>query len=306
VVFVATQRWGHADQNANSQVSIAGGPVRTNNVLVDGISITDSNNRAVFVPRRNPSGSEASGKHLRRRSLPHRRRHFQIRCCVRGPTIGMAAPWATFARRTGWPTVSSRPGRLAYRQSAVSGLGGSLGGPVAIPKLYDGHNARSSSWPPKPTGRRRQQHCALRADGARARGETSPGVPLPAGPADHLRPARHHLGRNAVARCRQQHPANQLDPAGLKLASYYPLPNTSTAYYGATNFQLHGPLTPNRGDQYTFKATTRSAPGPASAPTSIRRPAETSAPPTFGNVATPSQNCCSGGSTPRKPMPRRR
>ncbi len=38
------------DQNANSQVSIAGGPVRTNNYLVDGISITDSLNRAVIVP----------------------------------------------------------------------------------------------------------------------------------------------------------------------------------------------------------------------------------------------------------------
>ena len=48
VVFVANPKMGRMqDQNANSQVSIAGGPVRTNNVLVDGISITDSNNRAV-------------------------------------------------------------------------------------------------------------------------------------------------------------------------------------------------------------------------------------------------------------------
>lgn len=51
VVFVANPKMGRMqDQNTNSQVSIAGGPVRTNNVLVDGISITDSNNRAVFVP----------------------------------------------------------------------------------------------------------------------------------------------------------------------------------------------------------------------------------------------------------------
>ena len=38
------------DQNGNSQVSIAGGPMRTNNYLVDGLSITDSNNRAVILP----------------------------------------------------------------------------------------------------------------------------------------------------------------------------------------------------------------------------------------------------------------
>jgi len=42
------------DQNGNSQVSIAGGPLRTNNYLVDGISITDSNNRAVIVPSPKP------------------------------------------------------------------------------------------------------------------------------------------------------------------------------------------------------------------------------------------------------------
>ena len=51
VVFVNNPKMGRMqDQNANSQVAIAGGPVRTNNVLVDGISITDSNNRAVYVP----------------------------------------------------------------------------------------------------------------------------------------------------------------------------------------------------------------------------------------------------------------
>ena len=51
VVFVNNPTMGRMqDQNANSDVSISGGPLRTNNVLVDGISITDSNNRAVFIP----------------------------------------------------------------------------------------------------------------------------------------------------------------------------------------------------------------------------------------------------------------
>ena len=51
VVFANNPVMGRMqDQNANSQVSIAGGPIRTNNALVDGISITDSNNRAVFIP----------------------------------------------------------------------------------------------------------------------------------------------------------------------------------------------------------------------------------------------------------------
>ena len=38
------------DQSGSSQISIAGGPVRGNNYLLDGISITDSTNRAVIIP----------------------------------------------------------------------------------------------------------------------------------------------------------------------------------------------------------------------------------------------------------------
>src|ERR1035441_4927564 len=38
------------DQSGSSQISIAGGPVRGNNYLIDGIPITDSNNRAIIIP----------------------------------------------------------------------------------------------------------------------------------------------------------------------------------------------------------------------------------------------------------------
>ena len=38
------------DQSGSSQISIAGGPVRTNNYLLDGVPITDFNNRAVIIP----------------------------------------------------------------------------------------------------------------------------------------------------------------------------------------------------------------------------------------------------------------
>src|ERR1035438_4343480 len=76
----------------------------------------------------------------------------------------------------------------------------------------------------------------------------------------------------------------------MKLASYYPLPNTSTAYYGATNFNFTGAY-PNRGDQYTFKGDHQfSSRLRASASYVHQKTGETSAPPPFGNVATPSQN----------------
>ena len=38
------------DQSGSSEISIAGGPVRGNNYLLDGIPITDANNRAIIIP----------------------------------------------------------------------------------------------------------------------------------------------------------------------------------------------------------------------------------------------------------------
>jgi hypothetical protein len=38
------------DQSGSSQISIAGGPVRGNNYLIDRVPITDSENRAVIIP----------------------------------------------------------------------------------------------------------------------------------------------------------------------------------------------------------------------------------------------------------------
>lgn len=65
VVIAANPKFARMqDQNGNSQVSIAGGPMRTNNYLVDGISITDSSNRAVSPFARSRAGTQAPGKHL--------------------------------------------------------------------------------------------------------------------------------------------------------------------------------------------------------------------------------------------------
>src|SRR5207244_5579935 len=38
------------DQSGSSQISFAGGPVRGNNYLLDGVPITDMFNRAVIIP----------------------------------------------------------------------------------------------------------------------------------------------------------------------------------------------------------------------------------------------------------------
>src|SRR5579864_6864591 len=38
------------DQSGSSQISFAGGPIRGNNYLFDGVSVTDIDNRAIMIP----------------------------------------------------------------------------------------------------------------------------------------------------------------------------------------------------------------------------------------------------------------
>jgi hypothetical protein len=85
-------------------------------------------------------------------------------------------------------------------------------------------------------------------------------------------------------------PADQLNPVGLKLASYYPLPNAATNYYGANNFNYTGGY-PNRGDQYTFKGDQQFGNWLRAAASYVhQKTGETGQPPVFGNVASPGQS----------------
>ena len=66
------------DQSGSSQISIAGGPVRGNNYLLDGIPITDAANRAIIIPdARSGAGSEDPVQHVRCRDGAHGRRDVQ-------------------------------------------------------------------------------------------------------------------------------------------------------------------------------------------------------------------------------------
>jgi hypothetical protein len=125
VVFAGNPQFTRMqDQNGNSQVSIGGGPMRTNNYLVDGISITDSNNRAVILPSPGSGpGTEDPGKHIRRGGRPHRRRDFQHSASLRHER---------FARERGRPysrdglagqQLLCESGRAIHRQSALPRLG---------------------------------------------------------------------------------------------------------------------------------------------------------------------------------------
>ena len=293
VVFVANPKMGRMqDQNANSQVSIAGGPVRTNNVLVDGISITDSNNRAVFVP------SPESVLEVKLQASTYdaevsRTGGGTFNSLLRSGNNTLHGSAVGHIRQTDWLAnnfFSNRAG-LPIADQPFRDWGGSLGGPVVIPRLYDGHNQTFFFVATEAYRQEDGGNTALSVPTALERaGNFSQSVAAGGGLQTIYDPLSTTSAGTRTPFAGNIIPVNQLDPVGLKLASYYPLPNTSTAYYGATNFNFTGAY-PNRGDQYTFKGDQQIGSRLRASGSYVhQKTGETSAPPTFGNVASPSQN----------------
>lgn len=295
VVFAGNPRFARMqDQNANAQVSIAGGPLRTNNYLVDGISIADSTNRAVIVPspeavqelklqastfdaEAGRTGGGAFNTLLRSGTNS-----------VHGSAVGhiRQTDWLAngfFANRSGQP-IADQP----FRDWA-----GSLGGPVYIPRLYDGRN-RSFFFAATEAYRQRDGATFLLSvpTALERRGDFSQSVsrngsaqtiydPLTTAAAG----TRSPFAGNVI-------PAGRLNPVGQALTSYYPQPNATTPFHGAANFNVTGSY-PNRGDQYIAKADHQFTTWLRASVSYIRQKTfETNAPNLFGNAGSPSQTYC--------------
>lgn len=292
VVFVNNPTMGRMqDQNANSDVSIAGGPLRTNNVLVDGISITDSNNRAVFIPspetlqevklqggtydaEAGRTGGGTFNSVLRSGSND-----------LHGSAVGhiRETDWLAntfFANRAGQP-IADQP----FKDWA-----GSLGGPIIIPKLYNGRNKTFFFVANEAYREQDGATVALSVPTALERaGNFSQSVGKSGAQQTIYDPLSTTSGGTRTPFPNNIIPANEISPIGLKLASYYPLPNAATPYYGAPNFNFNGAY-PNRGDQDTFKLDQQFTSWlRASASTVYQKTGETDAAATFGNVASPGQ-----------------
>jgi len=112
---------------------------------------------------------------------------------------------------------------------------------VVIPKVYNGKTRRSSGSQGKRTGNRRRLRRRWRSL-PRSRGraifrKASTPITLNKKIYDPLSTASMAAvdtrGRNSRA---NRIPVSKLNPVGLALASYYPLPNTAAPYYGANDY----------------------------------------------------------------------
>ena len=137
------------DQSGSSQVSIAGGPITGNNYLLDGISITNSANQAVIIPsieavqeiklQVNTYDAEYGRTGGGTFNLFLKSGTNQLHADAFGYT--WVQPWLanTFFNDAAGRNASGGLNQPVATQSLYN-YGGAIGGPVIVPKLYNGKN----------------------------------------------------------------------------------------------------------------------------------------------------------------------
>src|ERR1700682_3765919 len=129
------------DQSGSSQISIAGGPIRGNNYLIDNVPVTDSMNRAVIIP------SIESTQEMKLQTGTYdasmgRTGGGVFNTLLKSGTNDIHGSLFGYTRQTDWLANNffyNSNGR-ARPDTPFYTWGASFGGPVVIPKLYDGHN----------------------------------------------------------------------------------------------------------------------------------------------------------------------
>jgi hypothetical protein len=297
VVFTNNPKFARMqDQNGNSQVSIAGGPLRTNNYLIDGISITDSNNRAVILP------SPEAVQELKLQASTYdaevsRTGGGNFNTLLRSGTNEIHGSAVGHIRETDWLAnnfFANRAGQPIANQP-FRDWAGSLGGPVFIPKLYDGRNKTFFFITTESYRQHDGSTTVLSVPTALERaGDFSQSLAKNGSQQVIYDP----LTTNLTTGTRQPFPGNvipagRISSVGSALASYYPNPNAATAYYGAPNYNFTGGY-PNRGDQKTFKADREFTSWLRASGSYIHQKTfEVDAPSDiFPNAASPSQTYC--------------
>ena len=246
------------DQSGSSTISIAGGPVAGNNYLLDGIPITDSTNRAVIIPsieavqevklQINTYDAEVGRTgggtfNLFLKSGTN---------TLHGDTFGYTwvQDWLanTYFADAGGRNAQGQMNQPIANQPFYN-YGGAIGGPVVIPKLYNGKN-KTFFWVSGEGYRQTEAATAslsvptaLEKVGNFSRSLTRSGAlnqmyyPDPTG--------RIPFANNII-------PASMINPVGLNLASYYPSPTQAPAYYGAPDDPVTAVIY-DRADQVTMK-----------------------------------------------------
>ena len=239
------------DQSGSSSISIAGGPVRGNNYLIDGVPITDSNNRAIIIPSIE-AVQEVKVQANTYDAEMARTGGGMFNTLMKSGTNTYHGSAYGHLRRTDWDANSffNNAGGVPITNQPNTTWGASFGGRVFVPKVYDGKNKTffyvafehyddvqsASSTFNAPT--------ALEKTGDFSKSLTSSGAPLLI--YDPLAVGgRTPFAGNLI-------PTSRLNPVGRAIAATYQSPLTAPRYYGDSDINASASL-PCRAAQYTAK-----------------------------------------------------
>ena len=129
------------DQSGSSQISIAGGPVRGNNYLIDGVPITDADNRAIIIPSLEAIQEVKIQANTYDAEMA-RTGGGMFNTLMRSGSNEYHGSAYGHLRRTAWDANSffNNAAGLPITSQPNDTWGASFGGPVRIPKLYNGKN----------------------------------------------------------------------------------------------------------------------------------------------------------------------
>ncbi len=242
------------DQSGSSQISIAGGPVRGNNYLLDGVAITDMANRAIII------ASLEAVQEMKVQANTYdaeigRSGGGMFNAYLKSGGNDYHGSLGGYMRQTDWLAngfFNNRAGQPITDQPFRNYMG-SIGGPIWIPKVYNGKN-RTFFWATFEGYRDTQAVSGVTAVPTLAERAGDFSQSRVAGGAlrviyDPLTTAadgtRTPFAGNVI-------PLSRLSPVGLAIASTFPTPKNTASFYGDANMPYFAQL-PSKADQKTIK-----------------------------------------------------
>ena len=257
VVAVGNPRFNRMqDQSGSSAISLAGGPVRGNNYLLDGIPITDSVNRAVIIPTLE-AVQEVKVQANTYDAEMGRTGGGMFNTFLKSGTNSLHGSGFGYMRQTAWLSNNFFNNRAGIKNpdQPFRNYGASIGGPVWIPKVYNGKD-KTFFW--------------ISGEAYRGTSSTSSDFALPtpseiggdfsrsflSGTSGAVQTIYDPLTTTAAG-TRQAFPGNiipagRLNPIGLALARSYPAPQRERSGFGSNNYTA-ATSQYDRADQATFK-----------------------------------------------------
>ncbi len=239
------------DQSGSSMISIAGGPVRGNNYLLDGIPITDSNNRAIIIPAIE-SVQEVKIQSNTYDAEMARTGGGMFNTLMKSGTNELHGSLYGHVRRTSMDANNffSNEAGIPIADQPNTTWGASLGGPIWIPHVYNGKNKTFFFLGVEHYDDRSSDSSEFNLPTAAETAGNFSGVLYKNGsPVTIYDPS---VSGTPMPFANNMIPKSMLSPVGLAVASYFPTPTSAPAYFGANDLALSSSIKA-RAVQYTGK-----------------------------------------------------